>query len=52
MKRRCLRLHRRVRQLSGDADLICRDRSVPAYLPDGTRNPAFDTVCFELGYYF
>lgn len=50
MKRRCLRLHRRVRQLSTSADQTCGDRGIPAYLPDGKRNPAFDAVRFELGY--
>jgi hypothetical protein len=50
MKRRCLRLHRRVRQISSDADRICRDRDIASYLPDGKRNPAFDAVRVELGY--
>jgi hypothetical protein len=50
MKRRCLRLHRRVRQLSNAAERTCGDRSIAAYLLDGKRNPAFDAVRFDLGY--
>ena len=50
LRRRCLRLHRRVRQLSSAADRICMDRGIAAYLLDGSRNQAFDAVRFELGY--
>jgi len=50
LKRRCLRLHRRVRQLSDAADRTCSDGNIASYLPDGKRNPAFDAVRFELGY--
>lgn len=50
LRRRCLRLHRRVRQLSSDADRFCLNRGIAAYLPDGKRNPAFDAVRCELGY--
>lgn len=50
LKRRCLRLHRQVQQLSNTADRVCMDRGIAAYLPDGKRNPAFDAVRGELGY--
>jgi len=50
LKRRCARLHRRVRERDRVCARICAERDVEAFLPDGRRNPVFDTLRRDPGY--
>jgi hypothetical protein len=50
LKRRCARLHSRVRQRDAICGQTCAERGVQAILPDGRRNLAFDAIRRDLGY--